>query len=696
MKWQSLLPVAATLVSLALHLLVAVPAPAADTAAQCDVVVYGGTSGGVIAAVEAARLGKKVILIEPGKVLGGMSSGGLGWTDNGSTETIGGLSREFYQRVYRFYQKPENWRWQKREDYLTWLPKIWGVDGPRMEEIKAQFIFEPRAAKAVFDDLVREAGVQVVYGERLDLKRGVRKDGANIASITMESGRVFAAKVFIDGSYEGDLMARAGVKYIVGREPNSLYGETLNGAFPFTPAPFPKISPYVVPGDPKSGLLPRVEPKPPGPKGSGDHRVQAYNFRVCLTDIPENRVPIAKPANYNPLDYELLARHIATMQNVRPGPRKHAAIGLRGNGGDLGINFELVPNRKTDSNCGSEFGTDMFGASYDWPEADYAKRDQIFEQHKTYTLGLLWFLGNDPRLPAEVRAEMQRWGLPKDEFADSGHFPHQMYVREARRMISDYVVTEHDAYARSIAADSVALASYPLDSHGVTLYVDENGVLHRERGFFVGGTKPFPISYKALRPRAGECDNLLVLSCLSASHAAYGSVRMEPVFMMLGHAAGAAASLAVDRNVTVQNVPYPVLRERLLAEKQILDREAPRPTAASATKAKPEPAVPADEKLARNLKVLVERKLIASPDYFLANAVKGKQCDGEQVAALFVAMAKAIQPVSDANQAIPVLIEQRLFSSKEYWVPRAVPGGKCSGDLVAGIIDRFVTTVKVK
>jgi hypothetical protein len=662
---------------------------------ETDVLIYGGTSGGVIAAVQAARLGKKTVLIEPGRHLGGMSSGGLGWTDNGSTETIGGLSREFYQRVYRFYTKPDAWKFQRREDYLAWLPKIWGVDGPRMEEIKAQFIFEAHAAEAVFNDMAREAGVQVVYGERLDLKNGVRKDGARIASITMESGREFAAKVFIDSSYEGDLMAKSDVKYIVGREPNSLYGETLNGVFPFTPAPFPKISPYVIAGDPKSGLLLRVEPKPPGKKGDGDRRVQAYNFRVSLTDIPENRAPISKPASYNPLDYELLARHIATMKNVTPGPRKHAAIGLRGNGGDLGINFELVPNRKTDSNCGSEFGTDMFGASYDWPEADYAKRDVIFQQHKDYTLGLLWFLGHDERLPAEVREEMQRWGLPKDEFADSGHFPHQLYVREARRMIGDYVVTENDARGTSVADDSVALASYPLDSHGVTLYVDESGVLHRERGFFTG-TKPFPISYKALRPRDGECDNLLVLSCLSASHAAYGSVRMEPVFMMLGHAAGTAASLAIERDVTVQAVPYAPLRERLLADKQILDRDAPRPASVEKPAAKPEPAPPAapNAQLTADVKVLVEKRITDAPDYWLANAAKGAQCDGKLVEILLLNMARAFEPAASRADALRILAAHKVFSSPAYWEAHATPGSKCSGDNVRAVIRNFVRQSK--
>lgn len=657
--------------------------------AEVDVCIYGGTSGGVIAAVEAARHGKKVVLIEPTKRLGGMSSGGLGMTDNGSTETIGGLSREFYQRVYQFYLKPENWRFQQRADYLSWLPKIWGVDGPRMEEIKAAFLFEPRAAKAVFDDLVKESGVEVVLGERLDLKKGVVKEGQKIVRIVMESGREVAAKVFIDSSYEGDVMARAGVSYIVGRESNAQYGETLNGTFPFTPAPFPKISPYVVPGDPKSGLLPRVEAKPPAPKGSADHRVQAYNFRVCLTDIPENRVPIEKPASYNPLDYELLARHIANMKNVRPGPRKHAAIGLRGNGGDLGINFELVPNRKTDSNCGSEFGSDMFGASYAWPEADHVTRDKIFQQHKDYTLGLLWFLGHDERLPIEVRTEMQRWGLAKDEFADTGHWPHQIYVREARRMVSDYVVTEHDAKSGRHAEDGIALASYPLDSHGVTLYVDEKGVLHRERGFFVGGFSAFPISYRSLRPKAAECENLLVVSCLSSSHAAYGSVRMEPVFMMVGHAAGAAASLAIEKGVRVQNVPYSALREVLVKEKQILDKPK------TVTKAAEVPTAAPNEQTAADVKKLVELRVIESADYWLQHAQKGQNCAGGQVRDLLMKMAGHLNAsVKDFDDAATTLHQHKVFSSPTYWTEHASAERQCSGDNVRAVIRNFVRVAR--
>ena len=653
-------------------------------AIESDVCVYGGTSGGVIAAVEAARLGKKTVLIESTHRLGGMSSGGLGMTDNGSTDTIGGLSLEFYQRVYQFYLKPENWKFQKRANYLAWLPKIWGVDGPRMEEIRAQFLFEPRAAKAVFDDMAREAGVQVVFGERLDLKKGVVKEGQRIVKIVMESGREFAAKVFIDASYEGDLMAKAGVSYIVGREPNSKYGETLNGTFPFTPAPFPKISPYVIAGDPKSGLLPRVAAQPPAPKGSGDHRVQGYNFRVCLTDVPENRVPIEKPASYNPLDYELLARYIATMKDVRPGPAKHAAVGLRGKGGNLGISFHLVPNRKTDSNNGSEFGSDVYGPCYEWPEGDHAKREQLFKFHKDYTLGLLWFLGHDERLPIEVRTEMQRWGLAKDEFADTGHFPHQIYVREARRMISDYVVTEHDAKGGPRAEDGVALASYPLDSHGVTLYVDETGLLHRERGFIVGGVTPFPISYRSLRPKAGECENLLVVSCLSSSHAAYGSVRMEPVFMMVGHAAGAAANIAIEKGVSVQNVPYAALREVLLKEKQILEK--PKAVVASAADTK--------EQTAADVKKLVELRIAESADYWLQNAQKGRNCDGMHVQALLMKMAAHFEPVSTFADALRVLAAHKVLASAAYWQERATADHKCSGDNVRTVIRNFVRLAK--
>ncbi|MBL9144707.1 MAG: FAD-dependent oxidoreductase, partial [Verrucomicrobiaceae bacterium] len=333
-------------------------------------------------------------------------------------------------------------------------------------------------------------------------------------------------------------------------------------------------------------------------------------------------------------------------------------------------------------------GTDMYGASYGWPEGDYATRDRFFNLHKDYTLGLLWFLGHDERLPIEVRTEMQRWGLAKDEFADTGHFPHQIYVREARRMISDYVITEHDAKSGKHAEDGVALASYPLDSHGVTLYVNEEGALHRERGFFVGGFSAFPISYRSLRPKAKECENLLVVSCLSASHAAYGSVRMEPVFMMVGHAAGAAASIAVNQNTTVQAVPYAALREQLLKEKQILEGKAvaPKPVA------EPVSTTPPNEQLIADVQRLVDLKIIDEANYWLANSRKGKTCDGALVAKLLTAMAKHLD--ASSTDTFQTLITKKVFASPAYWQEHAQADRKCSGDNVRAVIRNFARAAK--
>ena len=548
----------------------------AQRADSADVVVYGGSASGVVAAVQAARMGKSVIVIEPGKHLGGLTSGGLSMTDTGTKGTIGGVSREFYERIYRHYTQPSAWKFTTRDEYMNWLPTHW-AGGPKAAEFgKIQFVFEPHVAEKIFNDLAREAGVKIVTGERLDLKRGVKKEGVTITSIVMESGRTFAAKVFIDATYEGDLMAKAGVSYVTGREGNAKYSETLNGILPSGPAVFEKVSPYVVAGDPKSGFLPRVDPQPPGKPGDPDHRQQAYNFRVCLTNAPENRVPLQKPAGYNPLDYELLARWIATLKNVKPAISRIGDTALAGGDRNLGISFHKMPNRKTDSNIGSEFGSDYLGRSYGWAEADHAQREALWQEHKTYVQGLLWFLAYDERCPPQVREEMQKWGLSKDEFADSDHWPFQLYVREARRMVSDYVVTEHDARGTQAADDPVALASYTSDSHGVCLYLDEQGRLCREKGFYVR-TGVFGISYRSIRPKANEAANLLVPMCLSASHAAYGPTRMEPVFMMLGQAAGAAAALAIDGKVSVQQLPYAKLRERLLADRAVLEWKKPKP-----------------------------------------------------------------------------------------------------------------------
>lgn len=490
-----------------------------------DVVVYGGTAGGVIAAVKAARLGTSVVLIEPGRHLGGMTSGGLGATDIGNKAAIGGMARDFYRRVGRAYDLAEAWK------------------------------FEPHVAEQVFNDLIRDAKVRVVLGERLDRREGVEKRGARLSAITMESGRTFHGRVFIDATYEGDLMAGAGVSYHVGREGNATYAETLNGVqvghaleHQFVKA----VDPYVIPGDPTSGLLPGVDGDGPGTEGSGDHRVQAYNFRLCTTDVPENRRPWSKPDDYDPLRYELLLRNFEA--------------------GDLRVPWHPVPmpNRKTDTNNNFAISTDNIGMNYAYPDGDYATRERIVREHTSYQMGLLWTLANNPRVPEVVRREFQTWGLARDEFTDSENWPQQLYVREARRMISDYVMTQHDCQGRMVAEDPVGLAAYGMDSHNVQRYVDNQGHSRNEGDVQVWGFPPYPIAYRSIVPQRSECTNLLVPVCLSASHIAYGSIRMEPVFMVLSESAATAAVQALEAGLDVQAVDYGRLAARLQAGGQIL------------------------------------------------------------------------------------------------------------------------------
>lgn len=500
------------------------PTTGKQTIESSDVIVYGGTSGGVAAAIQAARMGKRVVLIEPGRHIGGLSSGGLGATDIGNKGAIGGISREFYQRLGAHYGKPEAWT------------------------------FEPHVAEDTFKEMLADAGVPVVLNERLDLNGGVTMDGRRIPSICMESGRRFAGRVFIDATYEGDLMAKAGVSYHVGREANVVYGETLNGVQTKN-AKYHQfdtlVDPYVVEGDPSSGLLPGIQEGGPGEEGSGDKRVQAYNFRMCLTDDPQNRMPFPKPEGYDPLRYELLLRYLNT---------GHWTV--------LKLSTPM-PNRKTDTNNKGAFATDNIGMNYEYPDGDYATRERIFEEHKTYQQGLMWFLANDPRVPKHVQDEVNQWGLAKDEFVDNGGWPHQLYVREARRMISDYVMTQHDCQGNRRAEDPVGLAAYTMDSHNVQRYVHEGRVLN-EGDVEVGGFPPYPIAYRSIRPKQEECANILVPVCLSASHIAYGSIRMEPVFMVLGQSAATAACMAIDANSSVQEIDVPRLMERLKQDGQIL------------------------------------------------------------------------------------------------------------------------------
>lgn len=534
-----------------------------------DVVVYGGTSAGVIAAVQARRMGKTAVLVGPDRHLGGLSSGGLGWTDTGNKAVIGGLSRDFYHRVWKEYQKPTTWKWQKPEEYGNKGQGTPAIDGNQ----RTMWIFEPRVAEKVFEDYVRESEVPVFRDEWLDRQKGVRLENGLIREITMLSGRRFAGRMFIDATYEGDLMAAAGVSYHVGREGREVYEEEWNGIqvgilhhrHHFGALEMP-VSAYKIPGDPASGLLARISPEPPGERHAGDKRIQAYCFRMCLTDHPANRIPFPKPENYDPAQYELLFRVFQA--------------GWR----ETFEKFDPLPNHKTDTNNHGPFSTDNIGSNHDYPEADYERRREIIREHESYQKGWLWFIANDPRVPAEVRTEMQRWGLPKDEFTDHGNWSHQLYIREARRMIGAFVMTEQELLKKKPTPDSVGMGSYTIDSHNVQRYVTPEGHVQNEGDIGVPTRGPYEIAYGALVPKRGECPNLLVPVCVSSSHIAFGSIRMEPVFMILAQSAATAAVMAIDGNLTVQDVPYPALRAKLEAGGQILhhtptaaDREAHRP-----------------------------------------------------------------------------------------------------------------------
>ena len=546
---------------------VEVAAAAGQPAAEFDVVVYGATSAGVIAAVQARRLGKRVVLVGPDRHLGGLSSGGLGFTDTGNKAVIGGLSREFYHRIWRHYDGDAAWKWQKREEYGNKGQGTPAIDGDQ----RTMWIFEPHAAEKVFEDLIEEQRIAVHRGEWLDRAAGVAKNGDRITSIRMISGRTFSGRVFIDATYEGDLMAAAGVDYHVGRESQAAYGEKWNGVqtgvlhhrhhFGVLKTP---ISPYVVPGDPKSGVLPRVSTAPPGNYGDGDKRIQAYCYRYCVTDHPDNRIPFPKPERYDAKQYELLLRIYEA--------------GWR----ETFDKFDPVPNRKTDSNNHGPFSTDNIGMNYDYPEATYERRRAILEEHENYQKGWLYFIANDPRVPADVRDRMRQWGLPKDEFTDNGGWPHQIYVREARRMIGSFVMTENELMQRRPTPDSVGMGSYTIDSHNVQRYITPDGAVQNEGDIGVPLPAPYAIAYGALVPKRGQADNLIVPVAVSSSHIAFGSIRMEPVFMVLAHSAATAAAMAIDGNLAVQDVPYPRLRERLLKEGQVLEFAAPKQVRASA------------------------------------------------------------------------------------------------------------------
>lgn len=525
---------------------------------RADVVVYGGTSAAVTAAVQVKQMGRSVMIVCPDKHLGGLTSGGLGWTDTGKKEVIGGLARDFYHRVYLEYQKPASWRWQSQASYGNKGQGNQAIDG----ENRTQWIFEPHVAEKVFEDYVREYDIPVHRDRWLDRKNGVDVADRVIRSITTLSGETYHAKVFLDATYEGDLMAAAGVPYHVGRESNATYGENWNGVqtgvlhHKHHFGDLPPISPYKIPGEPSSGVLPRISSEPPGEKGSGDHRVQAYCFRMCLTNHPENRVPFSKPDGYDPAQYELLARIYQA-------------------GWDATFHkFDPIPNHKTDTNNHGPMSTDNIGRNYDYPEASYERRREIIEEHETYQKGWLYFHVSDPRVPESIRNKMETWGLAADEFVDNGNWPHQIYVREARRMKGSFVMTENELQKRSPTPKSVGMGSYTIDSHNVQRYITPEGHVQNEGDIGVSTYGPYQISYDALVPNASDCSNLLVPVCVSSSHIAFGSIRMEPVFMILGQSAATAAVMAIEQKIPVQDVEYNDLRKRLLADGQVLEFES--------------------------------------------------------------------------------------------------------------------------
>ncbi len=521
-----------------------------------DLVVYGGTSAGVTAAVQAKKMGKSVILVSPDTHLGGLSSSGLGWTDAGKKEAIGGLAREFYHRVWRHYQSVDSWKWQKMSEYGNRGQGAPAIDGDR----RTMWIFEPHVSEEIFEAWIEEHEIEVVRNQWLDRHRGVEISNGVIRAINTLAGNRYAGRMFLDCSYEGDLMAACGVSYHVGREANAVYGETLNGVQ--TRRAFGhqfrgKVDPFVIKGDPSSGLLARIGDQPPGEDGSGDDKVQAYNFRLCLTQVEANKRSFPRPDKYDASQYELLLRTLQMGSTHVFGK------------------FDPIPNAKTDTNNHGSFSTDNVGMSYAYPEASYEERAAIVAEHETYQKGYFYFLCNDPRVPERIRQRMSEWGLAKDEFVDNDNWPHQIYVREARRMVSDFVMTELHLRSLKETPRSVGMGSYNMDSHHVQRYVarDEKGrdFVRNEGDVQVNPGNPYQISYNCLVPREEECRNLLVPVCLSSSHIAFGSIRMEPVFMILAQSAVTAACIALDDGVGVQQVSYEKLKNKLLEDGQVLE-----------------------------------------------------------------------------------------------------------------------------
>lgn len=487
---------------------------------EFDVVVYGGTASGVMTAVSAARQGASVVLLEPGKHLGGMVTGGLSATDAGRNELVGGMARELYVRLGKEYRQR-----------ITWYP-------------------EPHVAERVINKMIDETSATVLLNTRLREKGGVEKENGRIRSITTEDGSTFRGKVFVDCSYEGDLMAKSGVSYTWGREGVDDFGESLAGVRERTPKHQFNVN---VPARREDGtLLPGIQGEDPGVPGSADRKVQAYNYRLCMTTNTANMAPFPKPPGYDPARYELLARLIRETEKQ---------TGKTPNVGNLMHPFRITGG-KTDTNNNGAFSTDYIGGNWDYPDADYATREKIRQDHYNYVAGFLYFLANDPSVPESLRAEMNTWGLAKDEFTDNNNWPHQLYVREARRMRGEYVMAQPDIQTSRTKEDTIGMGSYNSDSHNVQRFVNAEGFAENEGDMQVP-VKPYEIPYRVLLPKKSEVTNLLVPVCLSATHVAYSTLRMEPVYMIMGQAAGAAAAAAARNDTAVHDVDIAGLQKVL-------------------------------------------------------------------------------------------------------------------------------------
>ena len=498
------------------------------SAQQYDLVVYGGTAGGVMTAVAGARHGAKTVLLEPGSHIGGMASGGLSGTDVGQSEVIGGMALEFYWRAGRYYGL------DRHLQQIAWMP-------------------EPGVAEKIMRQMLNDAKVTLLTGHRLVETGGVSKQGARVTEIQMENGARFKGNIFVDATYEGDLMAQAKITYTTGRESIAQYGESLAGVRAHTAS---HQFPVDIPARDENGeLLPEISPEPRGEPGSADKRIQAYNFRVIATTVPENRIAWEKPDGYDPKRYELLARYLTAVAKY---------LGRSPNFNEVSL-IRIIPNGKADLNNRGPFSTDYIGKNYGYPDGSYAEREKIWNDHIDYQKGFYYFLANDSRVPKELQEEVRQWGLAKDEFADTGHWPNQLYVREARRMVGDFVVTQKDLQTERTKPDAIGMGSYNSDSHNVQRYVAEGGIVLNEGNVEVP-VQPYQIPYRVVLPKKTEAENVLVPVSFSASHVAFSSLRMEPQWMIIGHATGVAAALAIKQKVAVQDVPIAELQQILRSE----------------------------------------------------------------------------------------------------------------------------------